>query len=210
VQSEALVSAQTAVRLLKAVAIVLPVLSLLCLAGAVFLSRSRRRGLLQAAIGVAAAMLLLVAALGVARSAYLDALGSGALPRQAASDIFDTLAVFLRDGLRVVLVAAILLALVSYLFGLPLGALWARAVNDERRAWFALHRNALLLVVVGIGGLTLVVRDAPTGGDVLVVALAVAVLSGVVVALGLQAGAPAAKELDAEQEADRGVMSRQP
>ena len=78
VQSEGLVSAQRGVRLLKAVAWVLPLLALLCLAGAVFLSRPRRRGLLHAAIGVALAMLLLVAALGVARSAYLDALGSGA------------------------------------------------------------------------------------------------------------------------------------
>ena len=79
---------------------------MLCLAGAVFLSRPRRRGLLHAAIGVALAMLLLVAALAIARSAYLDALGSGALPREAASNIFDTLVTFLRDGLRFVLIAA--------------------------------------------------------------------------------------------------------
>jgi hypothetical protein len=210
VQSEALVSAQSAVRLLKAVAIVLPVLSLLCLAGAVFLSRSRRRGLLQAAVGVALAMLLLVAALGVARSAYLDALGSGALPRQAAADIFDTLAVFLRDGLRIVLFAAVILALVSYLFGLPLGAMWSRVVTDSRRRWFALHRNALLLVVVGLGGMTLVVRDAPTGGDVLVVALAVLVLSGAIVALGLQTGQAVAEDVEAEQQHDHGVVSRHP
>ena len=98
VESPALVQAQNGVKLLKAVAIVLPLLALLCLAGSVLLARQRRRGLLRAAIGVALAMLLLVAALGVARSAYLDALGQGALPRDAASDIFDTLAVFLRNG----------------------------------------------------------------------------------------------------------------
>ena len=125
----------------------LPLLSLLCLAGAVFLSRSRRRGLLHAAIGVALAMLLLVAALGVARSAYLDALGSGAFPRDAAAGIFDAIVTFLRNGLRLVLIAAVLLALVAFLFGLPLGHLWARIVTDSRRGWFALHRNALLLVV---------------------------------------------------------------
>jgi hypothetical protein len=203
-QSEGLVSAQRGVRLLKGVAIVLPVLSLLCLAGAVFLSRPRRRGLLHAAIGVALAMLLLVAALAIARSAYLDALGSGALPREAASNIFDTLVTFLRDGLRVVLIAAVLLALVSFLFGLPLGALWSRLVTDSRRRWFALHRNALLLVVVGLGGMTLVVRDAPTGGDVLVVALIVAVLCGVIVVLGLQAGDPVPEELGADHEDEHG------
>ena len=61
-------------------------------------------------------------------------------------------------------------------------------MTDSRRRWFALHRNALLLVVAGVGGMTLVVRDAPTGGDVFVVALIVAVLCGVIVVLGLQAG----------------------
>ena len=210
VQSEALVTAQGGVRLLKAVAIVLPVLALLCLAGAVYLSRSRRRGVLHAAIGVALAMLVLVAALGVARSAYLDALGSGALPREAASDIFDTLATFLRDGLRVVLIVAVVLALVAFLFGMPLGALWSRVVTDSRRRWFALHRNALLLVVVGVGGLTLVVRDAVSGGDVLVVALVVAALCGVIVVLGLQAGEPVAEELEADQQGDRGVVGGHP
>jgi hypothetical protein len=203
-QSEGLVSAQRGVRLLKGVAIVLPVLSLLCLAGAVFLSRPRRRGLLHAAIGVALAMLLLVAALAIARSAYLDALGSGALPREAASNIFDTLVTFLRDGVRVVLIVAVLLALVSFLFGLPLGALWSRLVTDSRRRWFALHRNALLLVVGGVGGMTLVVRDAPTGGDVFVVALIVAVLCGVIVVLGLQAGDPVPDELGADHEDEHG------
>ena len=102
VQSPALVRAQSGVKRLKALAIVLPLLALLCLAGSIWLSRSRRRGLLHAAVGVALAMLLLAAALGVARSAYLDALGQGALPRAAASDIFDTLAGFLRNGLRIV------------------------------------------------------------------------------------------------------------
>ena len=62
-QSQGLVSAQRAIRLLKAVAIVLPVLALLCLAGSVFLARSRRRGVLRVGIGIAVAMLVLIAAL---------------------------------------------------------------------------------------------------------------------------------------------------
>ena len=52
-QSAALVDAQRAVRLLKALAILLPLLALLCLAGSVFLARRRRRGVLRAGIGVA-------------------------------------------------------------------------------------------------------------------------------------------------------------
>ena len=70
-QSAGLVSAQRAVRLLKALAIVLPVLALLCLGrlgvpGAVATPR-RAAGRNR----VAVAMLVLIAALAVARSAYL-------------------------------------------------------------------------------------------------------------------------------------------
>jgi hypothetical protein len=155
-------------------------------------------------------MLPLVAALAVARSAYLDALGQGALPRDAASDIFDTLATFLRDGLRIVIGVAVLLALVSFLFGLPLGGLWARFVTDSRRGWFALHRNALLLVVAGAGGIALLVRDAPTGGYVLAVLLTVAILCGAVAALGLQPRDPIAEQLRRDHQSDRGVVGRHP
>ena len=204
VQSEGLVSLQRGVRLLKAVAIVLPLLSLLCLAGAVYLSRSRRRGLLHAAIGVALAMLLLVAALGVARSAYLDALGSGAFPRDAAAGIFDAIVTFLRNGLRLVLIASVVLAVATFLFGLPLGNLWARIVTDSRRSWFALHRNALLLVVVGVGGMVLVFRDAVSGGTVLIVSLIVATLCATIVVLGLQTGDAVPEELGADHEDEHG------
>jgi hypothetical protein len=132
VQSSALVDAQNGVKLLKAVAIVLPVLALLCLAGAIALWRTWRRGLLWAAIGVCVAMILLFAALALARSAYLDALGQGALPRDAASAIFDEVAAFLRHGLRIVLVVALALAIVVFAFELPLRAIGARAVAFGR------------------------------------------------------------------------------
>src|SRR4051794_35143127 len=68
VQSQGLVKAQRGVRLLKGIAILLPLLALLCLAGSIWLTRPRRRGLLHAAIGVAIAMLVLVAGLAIARS----------------------------------------------------------------------------------------------------------------------------------------------
>ena len=114
-------------RLLKAVAIVLPVLALLCLVGSVFLARQRRRGVLRAGIGLAVAMLLLIAALAVARSAYLSALSSGALPSDAASDIFDTLVALLRQGVRVVVVVAIVVALIAFVAGPAAAAAVRRA-----------------------------------------------------------------------------------
>ena len=148
-------SLQRGVRLLKAIAIVLPLLSLLCLAGSVFLSRSRRRGLLHAAIGVALAMLLLVAALGVRARPTWTRSARARFPRDAAAGIFDTIVTFLRDGVRMVLIVVRAARLVAFLFGLPLGAPWARIVTDSRRRWVAVHRNALLLVVVRRG------RDGP-------------------------------------------------
>ena len=125
----------------------LPLLALLCLAGSVFLSRSRRRGLLHAAIGVALSMLLLVAALGVARSAYLDALGQGALPRDAASDIFDALVTFLRDGLRIVIAVSVAFALLAFMPRAPARAAVERAGDRLPAAWIAEHRNPLLISV---------------------------------------------------------------
>jgi hypothetical protein len=202
VQSPALADAQTGVKALKAIAIVLPVLALLCLAGSVWLARRRRRGLLRAGIGVALAMLLLVAALGVARSAYLDALGSGAFPRDAASQIFDTLAVFLRNGLRIVLIGAVVVALASFLFDVPVRRLWGALVTDSRRAWFAEHRNALLLADAAIAGLVLLFRDPLTGRAVLVTFLVAAIAAGLIALAGLQAGDAVAQKLGTDHEGD--------
>jgi hypothetical protein len=210
VQSPALVQAQSAVKLLKTLAIVLPVLALLCLAGSVWLARRRRRALLRAGIGVALAMLLLIAALAFARSAYLDALDQGALPRDAASDIFDTLTTFLLHGLRIVIGVAIALALVSFLFGLPLRRLWDALVTDSRRAWVGRHRTTLLLIVAGIAGFMLLIRDPLTGGAALVTLLVGAAAAGVIALVGLQTGAPVAEDPRPDHEADHGVVGGHP
>jgi hypothetical protein len=192
VQSDALVQAQGGVRLLKGIAILLPVLALLCLAGSVALSRPWRRGLLRAAIGLVVAMLVLVAALAVARSAYLDALGDDTLPRAASADIFDTVVTLLRTGLRLVVVAAVLIAIATILAGMPLGRVatsaWSRFATDARTAWVAAHRRALMLTTGAIGGLVLLSASPLTGGVVLIVLLVVAGLCGVIAAVASQAG----------------------
>jgi hypothetical protein len=187
-QSEELVTAQRAVKLLKAVAIVLPLLALGCLVGAVFLTRSRRRGLLRVGMGLAVAMLLLIAALAVARSAYLDALDQTALPRAAASNVFDTVVALLRDGVRVAVIVAVLVAVLSYVAGLPLQRLFASFVTSSRRRWIATHRTTLMLVVAGLGAFVLLVWSPLTGGVVVVVALVVGALVCAIAALGLQPG----------------------
>ena len=57
VQSGAFADARGVVRLLKATAIILPLLALLCLAGSIFFASTWRRGVLHAGLGVAIAML---------------------------------------------------------------------------------------------------------------------------------------------------------
>ncbi len=190
-QSSAITSAQSGIKLLKAVAIILPLLALLCLIGSVVLTRPWRRGLLHAAIGVALAGLLLIAALAIARSAYLDALGNGALPRDAAGDIFDTTAAFLRHGVRIVVAAAIVLALVALIAGLPLKRYaetgWHRFATDARTTWIALHRNQLMIGVGVLAGLVLLVWSPLTGGVVLIVALVTGGLLAVIATVASQA-----------------------
>jgi hypothetical protein len=133
-------------------------------------------------------MLLLLAALGVARSAYLDALGQGALPRDAASGIFDTVVALLRDTGRIVVIVAVLVAAASFLAGLPLrrygAAGWTAFATSSRRQWVALHQRALLLGVGGAATLILLVASPLTGGTELVVALLAGAANAVNLALG--------------------------
>ncbi len=186
-ESSALTSAQRGVRWLKAIAILLPVLALLSLAGSVLLASRRRRALVRAAIGVVVAMLLLVAALAVARSAYLAALDQGALPRDAASSIFDTLVALLRQGGRVVVVAAVVVALVTFLSGLPLrryvGSAWTAVATSPRRTWVAAHNRVLMGAVGVVAMIVLLAADPLTGGTVLIVALLGGAAVGAIAAL---------------------------
>jgi hypothetical protein len=187
-QSAALVDAQRGVRLLKGLAIVLPLLALLCLAGAVFLAPTRRRGLIRAAIGVVVAMLALVAALAVARSFYLDALDQGALPRDAASGIFDTLVALLRLGGRLVVAAAVIVALIVFLSGLPLrryaATAWTAVATSPRRRWVGVHSRALMIAVGAVAMVVLLAADPLTGGTVLVVLVLAGAAVGAIAALG--------------------------
>jgi hypothetical protein len=188
-QSEGFVKARNAIDLLEALTIVLPILALLCLGGHVFLSRPRRRGLLRVGLGLAVTALLLFAAVGLARSAYLDAINQAVLPRQAAADIFDALIEFMRLLLRIVAIAAIVIALVALVLGRA-GAIadrsrmaFAAAVASPRTSWLAEHRAAVQWTIAGLGGVVLLTWDPPTAGVVLSIAAIVAVAIALVAAI---------------------------
>ena len=183
--SDGFSTARKGINLIKGLSILLPILALLCFAGYVLMARPRRRGFLHIALGLAVTGLLLLAAVGVARSAYLGAIDQNVLPRQAASDIFDALIALFRTILRITVIAAIVLAVLSLLAGKPartaaaatgprLRAAAARVADDPRTAWLAEHRGIVQWGVVLLGGLVLVAWDNPTAWVVLIDAALIA------------------------------------
>ncbi|MDH6108261.1 hypothetical protein P3T36_004274 [Kitasatospora sp. MAP12-15] len=107
---------KSAFRLLGILGDWLPVVAVLVAAAGVFTAVSRRRALIGASLGIAAAMLLLGITLAVFRSYFLDHLPSDASPA-AAGAVFDALVVFLRQAVRAVGVLAVLVALGAFLTG---------------------------------------------------------------------------------------------
>ena len=61
-QSNDLVRIQKLVKFLDKLAVVLPIITLLCFAGVVVLARNRRRGLVRAAVGLALSMAVILVA----------------------------------------------------------------------------------------------------------------------------------------------------
>jgi hypothetical protein len=187
VQSSGIADAQSYIKLLKASAIVLPILALLCLLGSALLTKPWRRGVLHAAIGVVVSMVILIAVVAIGRSAYLDALDNGALPRDAASAIFDQVAAFLRHGVRIVAVVALAVAVLMLIFGLPLKRYavtgWRRFATDARTTWIAEHERNLMIGVGAAAGLVLLVWSPLTGGRVVLLLIIGGALLAVIAAI---------------------------
>jgi hypothetical protein len=194
VKSSAFSDARTYVKALKAAAIVLPILAVLCLIGSVFAAHRRRRALLRVGIGLAVAMVALIAALAVARSAYLDAIDAQTLPRNAAATIFDTLVALLRHGVRIVVIAAVVLAVITLIAGLPLRDLgtktWAAFMTSSRRRWIAEHHRTLMIGVGALGMFLLLVWSPLTGGVVLLDLIIVGALLGLIYGVSKPAQQP--------------------
>ncbi|MEY9861047.1 hypothetical protein ABH935_006685 [Catenulispora sp. GAS73] len=125
-KSSSLGKLKTYFRLLQIVGDWLPVFTVLIAAAGVFLARNRRRALIGAAIGFAAAMLVLGIALAVFRSFFLDQLPAD-VNAGAAGATYDALVRFLRISTRTVGTLAVLVALGAFLSGPAPMALWIRA-----------------------------------------------------------------------------------
>ncbi len=172
-----------------------------------FAAHRRRRALVRVGLGLAVAMVLLIAALGVARSAYLDAINPQTLPRNAASSIFDTLVALLRHGVRITVVAALVLAAISMIAGLPLRdyatRLWAAFMTSSRRRWIAGHQRPLMIGIGGVAMLVLLIWSPLTAGVVLIDLIVAAGLIAVIYVVSKPAD-PVAEQLGADDQHHHG------
>ena len=159
-QAKDLGKAQALYRLVKALKIVLPILSLLLLGAGVYVARGRRRALVGAGLGLAASMLVLAVGLLIARSIYLSSVPSNVLPGDAAAAVFDAMVHFIKVGLRVVLLVGLVVAIGAYFTGpshtavrtrsaLTSGIDWIRHYGERRGVsagpvgeWTYLHRRS--------------------------------------------------------------------
>ena len=177
-----LVDARQGVKLLNTLALVLPILALLCFAGAIALSRNRRRTLIWSALLVSAACVLIGLSLTMGRAAYLQAIVSPTISEESASVVFDTVVRFLRNGIRVFFFLGLIVAASAAITGDGAWAIKLRRTvggvvtqGGEKSglntgavgAFFAAHRTGYRVGTVAVFGLALFMFDRPTPSTLL-------------------------------------------
>lgn len=109
--------ARRAVRLLNRSAFALPVLLVVCAAGAVVVAVDRRRAGLGVGIAVVAGAGLLAAALAFGRDRYLDGATTVGMPLDAAGALYDALLRPLVTSVRIALLVGLALIVVALVLG---------------------------------------------------------------------------------------------
>ena len=196
-QSTDLYRARRAVSILNTLAYVLPFAVFGAFGGAIYLSRSRRRGFVLAAAAFTIGALLLAIFLFVARGVYLDAATNKDFPFDAAAAVYDTLVRFLDTAVRAVLTFSIVVLITVFFAGPSRFATWFRGrvawaagwlgAESDRAGWDWLapngyvvrHKRMLRIVTAVLAFLWLVLTRHPTPvgiigiGIVALVALAI-------------------------------------
>lgn len=183
VQSPELDKAQGLVRALDKAGDVLPWLTLLVAAGAIWAAPrgSRLRALAAVGVTFVVTMALLAVAILIGRSLYLDNLPPEIRSPEAAAAVFDTIVVPLRTTLRAVFVVGLVVAVGAYLVGGSASALavrrgFGRGLDLLRQpstrtptaveVWLARVRIPLRAAIIGIAVLVIVFWNYPTGAVV--------------------------------------------
>lgn len=186
--------AQAAVRMLDLLHTVLPITAVLLLAAGVALAPARRRALVIGASMVVGTLVLLLLGVQVLRALYLGDLEQALLVPEAGEVLFDSVSMPLRLWVRASAVLFLLIAIGAWLAGPSSAAravrtVPARIAGTTRRptgalatvSRFAAHNiTGLRAAVGGLAVLAILVGDRPSAGDVLVIALLVAVALTVV------------------------------
>jgi len=116
-QSAQLAKLQRWIRFLNNLALVLPIVTVLLLAGAVLVARDRRRGLVHATAGLAVSMAVLLIAANVGRNQYLASL-KVTQSKATTAAIIDTVDAALLNTVRLVLILSAIVAVVAFVVGL--------------------------------------------------------------------------------------------
>jgi len=190
---------QDGVDLLQRLAWLLPVLMLLCFAGAIALSPNRRRTILRSGLGISAGAAVALVALNLGRGPYLD-LFSQPDGKQAGGAAYDQILHGLRIGGRAVFVLGLVIAFGAWLAGSSESAVRTRDVLTNRArlsaptglsAWVAAHKKGLRIVIIVLGVGVLAVVDTVSGLTVIVITVLVLVALASVELLGRPGPAPA-------------------
>jgi hypothetical protein len=197
-----LAKAQQGYRLVNTLKWLLPFLSLLLMAAGIFVARGRRRGLIGAALGLSASMLVLAAALLIARSIYLRSVPQSVLPADAAAALYDTLIRFIRDGLRVLLLVGLVVATGAFLTGPSAAAVrvrrtaragidWTRARSERAGVhtgpvgeWVSAHKSVLRVAAVAVAAVIFVFWGTPSLALVIWLVVLLLVVLGIIELLG--------------------------
>jgi hypothetical protein len=193
-QSEALAKAQSAVRLLDLLRVVLPVLALLALIGGVALAPGRRRALVIGASMIVGTLVLLLLGVQVARALYLGDLEKALLVPRVATVLFDDVTTPLRVWVRSSAMLFLLIAIAAWIAGPSSAARAVRSVPTRLSGMtgtptgtlgsvsrFVAHNTVVLRAVIGgLAVLALLVGDRPSAGTVLLIAVLAALALTVV------------------------------
>ena len=200
-QSEDLAQVQGLVDLLQTLAWVLPFVALACFAGAIGLSRNRRRTIQRGAIGVAAAVAVQVVLLKAGRNLYLDAVTTKKSTPGAPAAVWDQVTSFLRTSGLAAIALALVIAFVAWVVGpssaaTHLRSAWHRALGhsggsaDEAGpipTFVAHSKNTLRGIGAAIAFVVLIVWNHPTALTVLVIAIVFVVYVALIEFIGRSA-----------------------
>jgi hypothetical protein len=196
-----LAKAQQGYRLLNTLRWVLPFAALALLGAGIWVARNHRHGLIGAALGLAASMLVLGIALTIARGVYLNSVPSTA-NQDAAGVLYDTLIRFVRQALRVLFLVGVIVAISAFLTGPSTAAVatrrsmksgigWVRERGEQRGLnagpvgeWTAAHKTVLRVGAVALVALIFVFWSHPTLAVVIWLLVLLLVLLGVIELLG--------------------------